>query len=121
VRPKVAFAVGPGTLERATLQRDELAKRLGSRFTVLRYSSGIGAIARLAVEQPDALVVAFDDPTLRFPGVFAALREDPVTAYIALAVILGDEVWDLALTDVALRVNHIEKLPGELARSLAIA
>lgn len=123
-RPTVSLALDPALLESAALSLDELAKRLGSRFSLRRHRSGVGAVAHLVAEAPDAVVLAQGDATLGFPSIVAALKEDPATAWIVLAVVVpGDdpEAARPAGADIVLGSRDIAKLPGELARTLAVA
>ncbi len=124
-RPTVALALVPSLLEAGALSLDELAKRLGSRFSVRRHSNGASAVAHLVAEAPDVLVVGWDDPSLRFPGVIAALKDDAATAWVAIAAIVtdpgtGDSAEDAPKADVMLATRDVAKLPGELARLLAV-
>lgn len=121
-RPTVALALVPSLFEGGPLSLDDLAKRLGSRFTVRRHATGASAVAHLVAESPDVLVVGWDDPSLRFPGAVAALKEDVATAWIAIATIGGAELLDTDAPkpDVMLATSEIAKLPGELARLLSV-
>jgi excisionase family DNA binding protein len=125
-RPTVALALGAPLLEGASLSLEDLGKRLGSRFSVRRHPSGVAAIAHLVSEEPDAIVIADDDTTLGFPSALAALKEDPVTAWVVLVLVTSadGETRDgsrAAGADIVLSARDIIKLPGELARMLAIA
>jgi hypothetical protein len=123
-RPPVAVALGPSAFEGAALSLDELVKRLGSRFSVRRHASGVAAVAHLVADEPDAVVFAHDDATLGFPSVLAALKDDPATSWIVLALVTTSEAHDqprLAGADIVLGVHDVAKLPGELARALAVA
>ena len=123
-RPTVSLALRPGLLKGASLSLDELTRRLGSRFSVRSHASGVAAVAHLVAEAPDALVFACDDATLGFPSVLAALKEDPATAWIVLAVVVVDEALASAQpagADIVLGSHDIVRLPGELARTLAIS
>jgi excisionase family DNA binding protein len=122
-RPSVALALGAAILDGAALSLDELAKRLGSRFSVRRHPNGVAAIAHLVSESPDVLVIALDDPTIGFPQALAALKEDPSTAWICVVAIGADEALPLARStgaEVALTARDVAKLTGELARALAV-
>jgi hypothetical protein len=123
-RPPVALALGPSACEGGTLSLDELVKRLGSRFSVRRHASGVSAVAHLVADEPDAVVLAHDDTTLGFPSVLAALKEDPATSWIVLALVTSAEAHDQlrpAGADIVLGVHEVAKLPGELARALAVS
>ena len=128
-RPTIALALGASLLDGATLSLEELAKRLGSRFSLRRHGSGAAAVAHLVADAPDAVVLGDSDATLGFPGVLAALKADAATAWPVLVVVTsspddhGGRGADAARTagaDVVLPAHEIVKLPGELARALAI-
>ncbi len=124
-RPTVALALAASVLEDAALSLEDLAKRLGSRFSLRRHASGVGAVAHLVADAPDAAVIAVTDTTLGFPAVVAALKADAETSWICLAVVTtGDEAIDEAArasgADIVLAARNIVKLPGELARALAV-
>jgi hypothetical protein len=122
-RPTVALALGASLLEGASLSLEDLAKRLGSRFSLRRHGSGAGAVAHLVGEAPDAVVLADTDPTLGFPAVIAALKADPATSWIFFVVVTGGDADDVAKAsgaDIVLPARDIVKLPGELARTLAV-
>lgn len=119
-RPTVAVSLAPSLLEGAALSLDELTKRLGSRFSVRRHASGVAAVAHLVAEAPDAVVFAHDDATLGFPSVLAALKDDPATSWIVLAVVTLDASRPEG-ADIVLDARDIAKLPGDLARTLAVA
>jgi hypothetical protein len=123
-RPSVALALGPALLETGALSLEDLTKRVGSRFSVRRHASGVSAVAHLVAEAPDAVVLAHVDATLGFPAVLDALKEDPATAWMILAVVVtGDDpaATPLASADIVLTARDIARLPGELARPLAVA
>lgn len=123
-RPALSLALAPALLEGAALSLDELAKRLGSRFSVRRHASGVGAVAHLVADAPDAVILAHDDATLGFPSVLAALKDDPATKWIVVAVVTAQEALDAALVpgaDIVLGCRDVVKLPGELARTLAVS
>lgn len=123
-RPTVALALGATFLDGAPLSLDELAKRLGSRFSVRRHGNGVAAVSHLVAEAPDAVVVALDDPTIGFPEAISALKEDAATAWICVATIGADEALPLARSsgaEIALATRDVAKLAGELARALAVA
>ena len=123
-RPTVAVALGPLMLDGGGLSLDDLVKRLGSRFSVRRHTNGVAAVAHLVAEAPDVLVVSLDDPTIGFPSGIAALKEDPATSWIFLATLGADEALALARAsgaEIALTTRDVAKLPGEIARALAVA
>jgi excisionase family DNA binding protein len=103
----------------------ELAKKLAARFTVRRHASGISAVAQLGVDEPDALVLTLDDPSLGGAAAIAALRSTPETAWLLVAAIAADDAGltaaRVAGAEVALLARESAKLPSELVRALAIA
>ena len=121
-RPTIALALPGATLERAPLSLDELAKRLGSRFTVRRHACAAHALSHLVAEVPDAVVLAGGDPTLG-AGAIAALEEDPATSWIVFVAVPESAEGDLSWSeraDIVVAVPEISKLPGEVARALAV-
>lgn len=122
-RPTIALALGASFLEGASLSLEELAKRLGSRFSLRRHGSGAAALAHLVADAPDAVVLGEADATLGFPGVLAALKADAATSWTVLVVVTGGGGEDGARSsgaDIVLAARDIVKLPGELARALAV-
>jgi excisionase family DNA binding protein len=123
-RPTLAVALASAPLEEGALSAEEVIRRLGSRFSLRRHGSGALALAHLVADAPDAVVLALDDPTLALPAALAALKSDPATGWMLFAVITTSDTPDLARTlpaDIVLRWKDLVKLPGELARSLAVA
>lgn len=139
-RPSVSLALPASTLEGAPLSLDDIAKRLGSRFSVRRHANGISAVAHLVAEAPDALIIASDDPTFALAAV-AALKLDASTAWLVIATITaareaaaaesgagagseagagGEASAGDAGADIVLAGAEIAKLPGDLARALAV-
>jgi excisionase family DNA binding protein len=124
-RPTVALALASAALEGGALSLDELAKRLTSRFSVRRHTSGVAAVAHLVAESPDVLVVSWGDPTIGLPSAIAALKEDPATSWIAIATVgstdaLAAHAGEGTGADIMLTPQDIARLPGELARTLAV-
>ena len=112
VRPRVFCAIA----------NDELGKKLASRFTVRRFDHGVQAVAHLLEAEPDALVLSLADPTVGGIAAFVALKSDPATAWIALAVIAEAHVLMAAKdagADVAVPLDDAARLPAELGRFLA--
>jgi hypothetical protein len=108
-RPTVAVALGAALLDGAALSLDELAKRLGSRFSVRRHSNGLAAVAHLVADAPDALVISLDDPTIGFPAAISALKEDAATSWIFVATLGAEEALPLARgsgAEIALAVSE---------------
>jgi excisionase family DNA binding protein len=123
-RPTVALALAPSVLDGGSLSLEDLGKRLGSRFSVRRHGSGVAAVAHLVAEAPDAVVLAQEDATLGFPAVLAALKEDLATSWIVFVIVTSTDGSDAARAsgaDIVLTARDIVKLPGELARALAVA
>jgi excisionase family DNA binding protein len=122
-RPTVALALSPAAVEGGPLSLDELAKRLGSRFSVRRFASAVNAVAHLVAEAPDAVVLTQADATLGFLSAIAALKADPASSWVVLAVLVDRDVAEEARAagaDIVLAPREAAKLPGELARALAV-
>jgi excisionase family DNA binding protein len=122
-RPTVALAVPPELLEGAPLSVDDLAKRLGSRFSVRRHACAAHALAHLVAEAPDAVIVACADPTLGAAAI-AALKDDPATSWIVFVAVpeAGEAGRSSAQrADIVVSAAEIVKVPGEVARALAVA
>ena len=123
-RPTVSLALAASLLDGAALSLDELAKRLGSRFSVKRHPNGLAAIAHLVADAPDALVFSLDDPTIGFPAAISALKEDAATSWVFVAGLGAEEALPLARgsgAEIALSTRDVAKLAGELARARAVA
>lgn len=123
-RPTVAVALLPSMFADAQLSLDDLTRRLGSRFAVRRHASGASALAHMLSEAPDAIVLDSHDPTLGFPAVLTALKSDPETAWVVFALVshlaLAESVEPTS-AEIVLAARDVAKLPGELARTLAVA
>jgi hypothetical protein len=123
-RPAIAFALGPSAFVDAAVSLDEMAKRLGSRFAVRRHASAAVAIAHVLADQPDALILGADDPTVGLPAAIAALKAEPALSWIVLAAV-GDAAAVPSLrtagAEIALAGREVAKLTGELARALAVS
>lgn len=77
VRPRVLCAArAPG-----------LSEALAPRFDVTRFDHAVLAIARIAKDEPDALVVSLDDPSLGGRAALDALGSARETAWIALVAL----------------------------------
>lgn len=115
VRPRVMLAV----------KDDELSKKLGARFSMRRFDHAVLAIARLVAEEPDAVVFSLADASFGGAEALTALKSDPATAWIALAVVTapdalgGPAAAKDAGADVAVAPADALRLPAELARFLA--
>lgn len=126
-RPTVSFALSSSTLEGAPLPFEDVTRRIGSRFSVQRHPSGASALARLVADAPDAIVLAEADATLAAASMLAALKEDPATSWIVFAFVASGaadgpiDALRAAGAEIVLAPRDIAKLPGELARTLAVA
>lgn len=112
VRPRVMLS----------FKDDELGRKLGSRFSIRRHEEGVLAIARLVAEEPDAVVLSLADPSLGGAATLTALKRDPQTAWIGLAVVADPASLSAARdagADVAVPVGETSRLPAELGRWLA--
>lgn len=112
VRPRVLLAV----------VHDELGKKLASRFSVRRVPHGVLALARLVADEPDAAVLSLADPTLGGLPALVALKSDPATSWIALAIVAEASLLTAAKdagADVAVAEEEAGRLPAELGRFLA--
>jgi hypothetical protein len=121
-RPTIALALPPALLEGASLSLDELAKRLGSRFSVRRHACAAHALAHLVAEAPDAVVLAGGDATLG-PSAIAALKEDPATSWMVFVAVPANATDDPSWcerADLVVTAPEIVRLPGEVARALAV-
>lgn len=122
-RPIAALALASAP-EGSPLTLDEIAKRLASRFSTRRFGGPVGALAHLVAEEPDVLVLSAGDPTLSASHAASALKADPATAWIAIAVVGGDESAAAAAkeagAEVALSAADSPRLAPELARALAV-
>ena len=115
VRPTVALT---------TELDEEASKKLAARFVVTRFENAIAAVARLVAEAPDAIIVAWDDPTIIAAPAFVALKNDSATAFIALVAIAEEASLTAARdagSDVALIPAECTRLAAELGRALAVA
>jgi hypothetical protein len=124
-KPTVALALPAADAGAASgVSADDLARRLASRFAVVRFGSAIDGVAHLAATEPDVLVVAAADPTIAGARTIAALGASPATAWIFVAAFADDEAALAALRDagagLALSPHDAGKLPAELARALAV-
>lgn len=122
-RPVAALALAAAP-EGSPLTLDELAKRLASRFSTRRFATPVGALAHLLAEEPDVLVLSASDPSFSAAHAVSALKSDPATAWIAMAVVGGDDGTASAAkdagADVALAAAESARLAPELARALAV-
>jgi excisionase family DNA binding protein len=121
-RPTVALALPPTHLDGAPLSLEELGKRLGSRFSVRRHTCAAHAIAHLVAEAPDAVVFAGGDSTLG-ASTIAALKQDAATSWMLFVAVPATGEADISWSqqaDIVVSAAEIVKLPGEVARSLAI-
>lgn len=122
VRPTVSLALPPPLLEDSLTIPSDLGKRLSSAFAVQRHANGAIALAHLLVDEPDALVLAEWDATLRVSSVVSALKSEPALSWIVTVALTSGESAQsarVAGADLVLDVRELTKLPGELARELA--
>jgi excisionase family DNA binding protein len=101
---------------------DEIMKKLAPRFFVRRYADAVGAIANLVAGEPDALVLALDDPTFAGGPSLTALRSRPETSW-PLFVVVTPERGDPAEAygaDLVVPVADLGRLGSELAQALGI-
>ena len=112
VRPKII----------STITHEELSKKLSSRFSVRRVDTAIQAIARMMADEPDAIVFAFDDPSFSGAAALVALKSDPATSWVALAVSAPSALVSAAKdagADIAVPHEDVTRLASELGRTLA--
>lgn len=112
VRPKII----------STIAHEELGKKLSSRFTVRRLDAAIHAVARMVSDEPDAVVLALDDPSFAGIPALVALKSDPATSWVALAVSAPPSLVAAAKdagADVAVPHEEVARLASELGRALA--
>jgi excisionase family DNA binding protein len=118
--PEEVASVRPRVL--STLTNEELGKKLSSRFTVRRVESAVVAIARMVSDEPDAVVFALDDPSFAGLPALVALKSDPATAWVALAVSAPPALVGAAKdagAEVAVPHDEVGRLASELGRALA--
>jgi excisionase family DNA binding protein len=100
---------------------DEVVRKLGARFSVECFPDGALALAHLVAGEPDALVVASDDPTFGGSAALAALRARPDTGYpIFVLVDRAGEPGPSPEADLALPAAELLRLPTDLARLLGV-
>jgi excisionase family DNA binding protein len=119
VRMKPTVAITP--LDSVPLTVDELAKKLASRFATRRFASGLAAIAHVLVDQPDAVVVSLDDPTISGVRSVATLRAE--IPWLVIAVVGQEDALGEARTagaEVVIAPRDTSRLGQELARALAV-
>jgi excisionase family DNA binding protein len=118
--PEAVASVRPKII--STIADDELGKKLSSRFTVRRLDSAVLAVARIVADEPDAVVFALDDPSFAGIPALVALKRDPATSWVALAVSAPAELVAAAKdagADVAVPHEDAVRLASELGRTLA--
>lgn len=119
--PEAVTAIRPRVF--CAIANEELGKRLATRFTVRRFDHGVSAIAHVLEAEPDAVVLSLADPTLGGISAYVALKSDPATAWIALAVVAEPHVALAAKdagADVVVPLDDAGRLPAELGRFLAV-
>ena len=125
-RPTVFYALAapPGRDAADGAATEDIAKKLSARFFVRRFDSALAAIANVVAGEPDALVVALDDPTWAGARSIRALKGETSTSWPVLVVVTSgaaagaEEVKD-AGADLVLEAAELGRLAGELARTLA--
>jgi len=110
------------TILLATTLDDDAARKLAARFVVQRFEGAIVAIARLVADAPDAIILSWDDTTIAAAPAFVALKNDPVTSWVAL-VALAEEPFLSAARDAGadLVLTDATRLASELAKTLAVS
>lgn len=117
VRMRATVAIAP--IEGAPIASEDLAKRLAARFTVRCHATGLAAFAHVLSDQPDAVIVALEDPTLAGVRSLAALRH--VAPWVLVAAIAEDETAAReAGAEVVLAPPDVAKLAPELSRALGV-
>lgn len=129
-RPTVFFALtseaSPGAAPDEA-PRDEIAKRLATRFFVRRFESALGAIAHLVAGEPDVLVASLLDPTWSGARAIRALKSSTDTSWTALVIVTdGADEGDArgardAGADLVIASTDLARLGAELARALGVA
>lgn len=115
-RPSIAVAPIAGV----PVAFDELTRKLSARFSARRFASGLAAFAHVLSDQPDAVVMAHDDPTLAGLLSIAALRGE--APWVMVAVVIPDEGFEAAReagAEVLVAPRDAARLPQELGRALA--
>ncbi len=130
VRPTVFFALAAGTSSSGApdeTPRDEVAKKLSTRFFVRRFESALGAIAHLVSGEPDVLVLSLLDPTWSGAHAIRALKSGVDTSWTTLVVVTDDadqgaaSVARDAGADLVVASADLGRLGTELARALGVA
>jgi DNA-binding NarL/FixJ family response regulator len=106
----------------SAIAHEELGKKLSARFTVRRFDSALLAVARIVSDEPDAIVMALDDPSFAGVPALVALKNDPATSWVALAVSAPPALVAAAKdagADVAVPHEEVSRLASELGRALA--
>jgi len=62
----------------------------GEGYEVSEASDGVGALAEVARERPDVMVLDLHMPVLDGAGVLGSLRADPATANLPVIVVTAD-------------------------------
>lgn len=102
---------------------DDVAKRLSSRFALSRFDNAISAIAHLVAQEPDALLVAWDDPSFGGASAAIALKANESTRYVALVVLAEEPAHAAARdagADLVVTPEDLPRLGPELGRLLAV-
>jgi excisionase family DNA binding protein len=128
MRPIVALALTEpearaSTPEPAPSLLDDLAKKLTTRFDVLRFGSGVVGVAHLLSDEPDALILALDDPSLAGARSIAAIKRARETAWVVIAAVGDDEALAAAReagAEITIASRDLTRIGAELARALTV-
>jgi excisionase family DNA binding protein len=105
-------------------ERDgEVVKKLAARFAVERFPDGALALAHLVAGEPDAVILASDDPTFGGRLALAALRARPETSFPVFVLLDrggGKEEAAGPEPDLAIPAEEVLRLPVDLARLLGV-
>lgn len=128
-RPTVFFALASAASSAGgadDASQGEIVKKLAPRFAVRRFDNAVAAIAHLIAGEPDALVVALDDPTWSGPRAAHALKSAAATSWVALVVVTADangagaSAAREAGADLVIEASELPRVGGELTRVLGI-
>jgi hypothetical protein len=100
----------------AAKESDDIVKKLGRRFVVRRFDCALAALLHIAAEDPDALVVALDDPTWSGATAIAALKQ--YASWVAVAAI-SDATADSG-ADIIVTPANLSRLTSELTEALGV-
>jgi excisionase family DNA binding protein len=120
VRVKPTVAIAP--LDSVPLTVEELAKKLASRFTTQRHGSGLAVIAHVLADQPDAIVLSADDPTIAAFSTVAALKAE--IPWVVIALVAPEESFAdarAAGSEAVVTPRDTSRLGQELGRALGLS